>query len=86
MDDPTVTAYGIAGGKIFLSTDLLKKLESDAEIAIIIGHEVGHNVARHVANRNNTWMLVLITREVFGMAESKMKMIDHIPHGVLKMG
>ncbi|KAL6508116.1 Meiotic recombination protein dmc1 [Orobanche hederae] len=37
------------GGKLVLSTGLLDSCNSDATIAAIIGHEVGHAIARHVA-------------------------------------
>lgn len=40
VDDSTFKVYSLPGGKIFLNTGVLKKLESDAEIATAIAHEV----------------------------------------------
>ncbi|KAI3886032.1 hypothetical protein MKX03_003613 [Papaver bracteatum] len=49
VDEPIVNAYCYPGGKIIVFTGLLHVLRTDAEIATIIGHEVGHVVARHGA-------------------------------------
>lgn len=42
-----VTALGTAGGGIFLTTSLLAALENEAQLAAILGHELGHVMARH---------------------------------------
>ncbi|KAL6514165.1 hypothetical protein OROHE_019152 [Orobanche hederae] len=44
-------AYALPGGKIVVYKGLLKICESDAQVATVIGHEVGHVVARHYAER-----------------------------------
>ncbi|KAI3890538.1 hypothetical protein MKW92_025314 [Papaver armeniacum] len=49
VDEPIVNAFCSSGGKIVVFTGLLNVLRTDAEIATIIGHEVGHVVARHAA-------------------------------------
>ncbi|KAK9914137.1 hypothetical protein M0R45_037931 [Rubus argutus] len=49
VDEPIGDAVCLPGGKIVFFTGLLKDFGSDAEIATIIGHEVGHAVARHHA-------------------------------------
>ncbi|KAK1286750.1 hypothetical protein QJS10_CPB20g00980 [Acorus calamus] len=43
------SAFCLMGGKLIFSTEYMKYLTTDAEIATIIGHEVGHAVARHMA-------------------------------------
>ncbi|KAK1395386.1 hypothetical protein POM88_014442 [Heracleum sosnowskyi] len=84
VHDPMISVYSVPGGKIILSTGFLKKFDSDAEIATAIAHEVGHAVARHLANRYNMWMLVSTTRAYFRLAASKLKTVDHNPHVVSK--
>ncbi|KAL6533549.1 hypothetical protein OROMI_027661 [Orobanche minor] len=49
VDDPMHYGRSYPGGKLVLSTGLLDSCNSDAAIAVIIGHEVGHAIARHVA-------------------------------------
>ncbi|XP_014492546.1 mitochondrial metalloendopeptidase OMA1 isoform X1 [Vigna radiata var. radiata] len=49
VNEPVVNALCLPGGKIVLFSGLFEHFQSDAEIATIIGHEVGHAVARHTA-------------------------------------
>lgn len=59
--DSTVNALCLPGGKIVVFTGLLDHFRTDAEIAVIIGHEVGHAVARHAAEgiTKNLWLALL---------------------------
>ncbi|RZC57645.1 hypothetical protein C5167_004951 [Papaver somniferum] len=61
IDEPIVNAFCIPGGKIVVFTGLLDHFRTDAEIATIISHEVGHVVARHGAEQmsNNMWFTIL---------------------------
>ncbi|KAI3886035.1 hypothetical protein MKX03_003616 [Papaver bracteatum] len=47
VNEPTVNAFCVPGGKIVVFTGLLDNFKSDAEVATILAHEVGHAVARH---------------------------------------
>ncbi|XP_027910853.1 mitochondrial metalloendopeptidase OMA1-like isoform X2 [Vigna unguiculata] len=49
VNEPVVNAFCLPGGKIVVFSGLFEHFQSDAEIATIIGHEVGHAVARHSA-------------------------------------
>ena len=46
-DDSTINAYTI-GGKIFVSTAIVKKCANDDQLYAIIGHEIGHNEKGHI--------------------------------------
>jgi beta-barrel assembly-enhancing protease len=48
-DSRTVNAFALPGGPIFVTAALLALLNSEAELAGVLGHEVGHVVARHSA-------------------------------------
>ncbi|KAM0880951.1 hypothetical protein ACQ4PT_033233 [Festuca glaucescens] len=50
-NDALVGALSLSNGKIIVFTGLLKHLETDAEIATILAHEVAHVVARHWSER-----------------------------------
>lgn len=47
----TVNAFALPGGKVGVYTGLLKLAETDDELAIVMGHEIGHVTARHGAER-----------------------------------
>ncbi len=47
----TVNAFALPGGKVGVYSGLLDLAESDDEVAIVMGHEIGHVTARHGAER-----------------------------------
>ncbi len=53
IDDPeTVNAWCMAGGKMAVYTGLVEKVEpTDDELAQVIGHEIGHALANHTAEK-----------------------------------
>ncbi|XP_059667007.1 mitochondrial metalloendopeptidase OMA1 isoform X2 [Cornus florida] len=61
VNEPVVNAFCLPGGKIVVFTGLLEHFQTNAEIATIIGHEVGHAVARHAAEgiTKNLWFAIL---------------------------
>ncbi|KAH7864794.1 hypothetical protein Vadar_033941 [Vaccinium darrowii] len=50
----------VPNGKIVIFTGLLNKLKSDGEVAVVLGHEVGHGFARHPPEHLFTALWVLI--------------------------
>ena len=52
LSDPnTVNAFALPGGQIFITYALYKRLNSEDQLAGILGHEIGHVVGRHSAER-----------------------------------
>ncbi|MCC6332937.1 MAG: M48 family metalloprotease [Myxococcales bacterium] len=52
IDDPnTINAFATPGGRIYVYTGLLLAADSEAEIIGVLGHEIGHVVARHSARQ-----------------------------------
>jgi predicted Zn-dependent protease len=50
LSDPqTINAFALPGGQVFLTVGLLRRLKSEAQLAGVLGHEVGHVVGRHGA-------------------------------------
>jgi predicted Zn-dependent protease len=45
-------AFAIPGGYIYITRQLLALMNSEAELASVLGHEVGHVAARHAQSRN----------------------------------
>ncbi len=46
-----VNAFALPGGQVFITLALFNKLETEDQLAGIFGHEIGHVVARHGAER-----------------------------------
>jgi predicted Zn-dependent protease len=47
VDDPTPNAFALPGGPIYITRGLLSLMDSEAELAGVLGHEIGHITARH---------------------------------------
>ncbi|HVT89206.1 MAG TPA: M48 family metalloprotease [Tepidisphaeraceae bacterium] len=48
-DPQTVNAFALPGGQIFITRALYDKLENEAQLAGVLGHETGHVINRHAA-------------------------------------
>jgi predicted Zn-dependent protease len=51
LDDATVNAFAVPGGYIYVTRGILAQLDSEAELAGVLGHEIGHVTARHSVNQ-----------------------------------
>jgi len=47
VDDPSPNAFALPGGFIFVTRGLLGLMNNEAELASVVGHEIGHVTARH---------------------------------------
>jgi predicted Zn-dependent protease len=47
LDDPSVNAFALPGGPVFVTRGILSHMTSEAELASVLGHEIGHITARH---------------------------------------
>lgn len=50
-DDRTANAFALPGGPIFITEALFDQLENEAQLAGVLGHEIGHVIERHGAER-----------------------------------
>ena len=50
-DDQTINAFALPGGPVFITEALFNRLETEGQLAGVLGHEIGHIVARHGAQR-----------------------------------
>ncbi|MDH3270092.1 MAG: M48 family metalloprotease [Gemmatimonadota bacterium] len=68
VDDPTVNAFALPGGFIYVTRGILAHFASEAELAGVLGHEIGHVTARHSASqmsRQQLQQLALVGGMVF---------------------
>jgi predicted Zn-dependent protease len=70
LDTPVVNAFAVPGGYIYVTRGLMAHLNSEAELAGVIGHEIGHVTARHSVNQY-TKQILIIGGIAIGMAVSK---------------
>jgi predicted Zn-dependent protease len=50
-DQKTINAFALPGGQIFITYALLSKLENEDQLAGVLGHEIGHVLGKHSAER-----------------------------------
>ena len=47
VDDDSINAFATMGGYVYVNTGLIAAADNEAELASVVGHEIGHIVARH---------------------------------------
>jgi len=65
LDSPVVNAFAIPGGYIYITRGILAYLNNEAELAGVLGHEIGHVAARHSAKQYSKAQLAQLG---FGLA------------------
>lgn len=78
IDDKTVNAFSLPGGFVYIFRGLLDKLKTDDEIAFVLGHEVGHIVARHAIKR----LQAAMASNLLLIASTQVKSSGNLPQGV----
>lgn len=51
LDSPEINAFALPGGYVYVTRGIMAYLDSEADLAGVIGHEIGHVTARHGAQR-----------------------------------
>jgi predicted Zn-dependent protease len=57
IDDPVVNAFALPGGFIYVTRGIMAHLNTEAQLAGVIGHEIGHVTARHSVQQMTTQTL-----------------------------
>jgi predicted Zn-dependent protease len=60
LDDAAVNAFALPGGFIFVTRGLMTHLNSEAQLAQVIGHEIGHVTAKHSVHQMSQQQLTQI--------------------------
>ena len=66
LDSPEINAFALPGGYVYITRGIMAYLDSKAELAGVLGHEIGHVTARHSVRQQSgqmasTLLSVLIT-------------------------
>lgn len=60
VDDAQVNAFALPGGYVYVTRGILAHMNSEAELAGVLGHEIGHVTARHSASAQSKQMLGMV--------------------------
>lgn len=74
VDDPSINAFALPGGYIYITRGLMAYLNSEAELAGVMAHEIGHVTARHSARQHTretlTSVLASVVTNKYGNAQA----------------
>ena len=86
-DRRTVNAFALPGGPVFITEGLLGLLKSEAEVAAVLGHEIGHVLARHSSERLAKEQLTrgLVGALVVGTGDYTSAQIGQLVGGMINM-
>jgi predicted Zn-dependent protease len=76
FDNPEPNAFALPGGKVGVYTGLFKVAQNDAQLAAVMGHEVGHAIARHGAERMSHGILAQLGGVAVGAATGSQAVVD----------
>lgn len=68
LDDPTPNAFALPGGKVAVYTGLFPIAKTTAGLAVVMGHEIAHAIARHGAERASQASLAKAGGAALGVA------------------
>jgi beta-barrel assembly-enhancing protease len=56
--DPSINAFALPGGPMFINTGLLRAVDNEAQLAGVMGHEMSHVILRHGTNQASKSRLI----------------------------
>ncbi|MGH7130393.1 MAG: M48 family metalloprotease [Phycisphaerales bacterium] len=68
LNSNVINAFALPGGKVFISKGLADKMTNEAQMAGVLGHEIGHVCARHTSERVGQQQLVGVSAALGGVA------------------
>lgn len=76
LDSPIVNAMALPGGYVYVTRGLLAYVNSEAELAGVMAHEIGHVVARHTAKRYNRSIFTQLGATILGALAGSQQVAD----------
>jgi len=68
LDSPVINAFAVPGGYVYFTRGILAYLNNEAELAGVMGHEIGHITARHSAKQYSNAQLTQLGLSIGAMA------------------
>lgn len=89
LDSKEVNAFALPGGYIYITRGLMAYLNSEAELAAVLGHEIGHVTARHSVRQHSASQLAtlgaaLTSIFVPGMTQSSNQLVQFAGGALLR--
>lgn len=81
LDSPVNNAFAIPGGYVYVTRGLLALMNDEAELASVLGHEIGHVAARHSAKRQQTATITQVLAGVVGAVAGNSGLGDLVGRG-----
>ena len=68
LNSPILNAFAIPGGQVFITRGLLEKMNNEAQLAGVLGHEIGHVTDRHIGEQMGQQLGVQVLGAGLGIA------------------
>ncbi len=76
LNSPIVNAMALPGGYVYVTRGLLALASNEAEVAGVLGHEIGHVTARHTAERQTQSIFAQLGLVLLGVATGSGELVD----------
>lgn len=71
LDSDVINAFALPGGNVFISRGLMEAFDNEAQLAGVLGHEIGHVTGRHVDERISQALTIELGLLGIGMASDE---------------
>jgi len=79
LNNNKVNAFAAPGGYVFVTKGLLRRVQSEAELACVLGHEIAHVTKKHILN------VIRRSRAISGLAQVTLASLDKNPEAFDEM-
>ena len=86
IDSPEINAFALPGGYVYINRGLLAYLNSEAELAAVLGHEIGHITARHAVQQQSRGSLAKVASGVGGIVAAVATGSGYIGSQIMDVG
>lgn len=76
LDSPVINAFALPGGYVYITRGIMGYINSEAELAGVIGHEIGHVTARHGVRQQASQTLAGLGSILVGVATGSKELMD----------
>lgn len=85
VDDPTPNAFALPGGPIFVTRGMMNLMSTEAQLASVLGHEIGHVTARHHVTSMSRQQLAQLGLGIGGMIVPQVQQLGSLAGAGLQL-